>query len=456
MKIIRKPAEVFILFAFVLLKLIVTPVCAENNYTHYTIACPFKTISDSLSADELLTLIDPDNLSEGEISRVFLTTGAAELPLFEGISVRTVKRGAGGFAAEMAEGKTCVVMPLDQADPSMKLLRLDDASFPWESGYSSETDRLATPAETSNFERSKASTLLLTGTTALTRTVAWKMAQNGATYPAEMIKPVFDGSDITHISNESSIWYLCPEPRLNNTAMQFCSGSDAIEVFDYLGVDVIELTGNHLRDFDWKPLAEMLDLFDRKGYRYYGAGRTPETADDPLFLEHNGNRFVFLGCNCAGPDHVYVTDELPGVHPCNFDELETEIRTYAEEGYLPIVTVQYYEIYSRKPSDIQKRDFSRLSEAGAVVLSGSQAHYAQTMVPGKDRFIHYGLGNLFFDQMDRPVPGTRQEFLDRYVFYDGRLLTVQLITALLYDYSQPNLMTPEERTQFLSEIFSAM
>ena len=55
--------------------------------------------------------------------------------------------------------------------------------------------------------------------------------------------------------------------------------------------------------------------------------------------------------------------------------------------------------------------------------------------------------------MDVPVKGTRQEFLDRYVFYDGRLLNVQLITALLEDYSRPRLMTEDERAEFLRDVF---
>ena len=200
-------------------------------------------------------------------------------------------------------------------------------------------------------------------------------------------------------------------------------------------------------------LLEMLDRFDEKGYAYYAAGRDREEAAKPLVIEHNGNRFAFVGCNIAGPDHVYVDDLHPGVNPCDLDVFEQQIRDLTEEGYLVIATLQYYEIYSRTPSEIQERDFKRLSDAGAVIISGSQAHYPQTMVPKEDRFIHYGLGNLFFDQMDVPVKGTRQEFLDRYVFYDGRLLNVQLITALLEEYSRPRLMTDAERADFLREVF---
>jgi poly-gamma-glutamate synthesis protein (capsule biosynthesis protein) len=76
-----------------------------------------------------------------------------------------------------------------------------------------------------------------------------------------------------------------------------------------------------------------------------------------------------------------------------------------------------------------------------------------------DSFIHYGLGNLFFDQMTYILPdgkvidGTRREFLDRHVFYDGRYLGTELLTAMLEDYSRPRPMTKPERASFLTEYF---
>jgi len=72
-----------------------------------------------------------------------------------------------------------------------------------------------------------------------------------------------------------------------------------------------------------------------------------------------------------------------------------------------------------------------------------------------DSFIHYGLGNLFFDQMgDIPYyPGIRREFIDRYTIYNGELISVELLTAMLEDYSRPRPMTPAERASFLNEYF---
>jgi poly-gamma-glutamate capsule biosynthesis protein CapA/YwtB (metallophosphatase superfamily) len=71
-----------------------------------------------------------------------------------------------------------------------------------------------------------------------------------------------------------------------------------------------------------------------------------------------------------------------------------------------------------------------------------------------DSFIHYGLGNMFFDQMDKPVYGTRREFMDRYVVYDGKLISVELMTNMLMDYSRPRPMTQEARGNFLTTYFT--
>jgi len=88
-----------------------------------------------------------------------------------------------------------------------------------------------------------------------------------------------------------------------------------------------------------------------------------------------------------------------------------------------------------------------------VIVSGSQAHRPQGFEFFRGGLIHYGLGNLFFDQMwSEP---TRQELIDRHVFYDGRYISTEILTAYLEDYAQPRPMTADERAELLSEIFSA-
>ncbi|MEW6651274.1 MAG: CapA family protein, partial [Chloroflexota bacterium] len=130
-----------------------------------------------------------------------------------------------------------------------------------------------------------------------------------------------------------------------------------------------------------------------------------------------------------------------------------------EEGYLVIFTFQYFETYRHWVLNFEKEDFRKPADAGAVIVSGSQAHHPMAMEFYGDSFIHYGLGNLFFDQMwvdTVTIPeGTRKEFIDRHVFYDGKHISTELLTAYLEDYSRPRPMTAAERRDFLQAIFTA-
>ena len=102
-----------------------------------------------------------------------------------------------------------------------------------------------------------------------------------------------------------------------------------------------------------------------------------------------------------------------------------------------------------------------MAEAGAVIVSGSQAHVPAAMEFNGGAFIHYGLGNLFFDQMSHLMPDgsliydTRNVFVDRHIFYDGRYINTELLTYIIEDYARPRPMTESERTRLLNTIFSA-
>ncbi len=431
-----------------------------TNFQSFTFVCPFYSTFDAISKTDFLALWESGTPVEEKISELLVADADYEI-LSAHLGSRTVK-GVTIVSAEAVRdvlsdprGPRCAVVRTEALQPNWKRIAIDGQPAPWDKTYHPETDVLAVPGSGGDvFDSGKVTSVLMTGTTVLGRTTAYKMFEKGMTYPGEAIADVFENADLRHVSNEAAFWSHCPEPVLSETSIQFCSRLETLALYQYLGVNVIELTGNHLRDYDWPPLLETFNLFEAEGFAYYGAGRTIEEAALPYLVTHNENRIAFVGCNASGPDHVYVSKTLPGTRECDFDALTEQIQDLTDQGYSVIVTVQYYERYSRLPSEQQVAVFNRLAEAGAIAVFGTQAHIPQIMVAGATNFIHYGLGNLFFDQMDRPVQGTREEFLDRLIIYNGRLLQVELVTALLYDYAQPQRMAPEEREAFLQDVFS--
>lgn len=311
-----------------------------------------------------------------------------------------------------------------------------------------------------NRDASKLTTVIMTGTTSLVRATAYQMEVKGINYPGQDIGDWLRQADIFHVSNETAFDPTCPPPNILQNRF-YCSDPRYIGLFDNVGVDVVELTGNHIMDNGTASLLYTLNLYKDHHMAYFGGGANLTDARKPLLMEDHGNKIAFVGCNAGEPPEPFAESNLPGANPCDWKQLTAQIAQLRAQGYLPITTFQYKEGYSPIVMPWQSSDFRRAAEAGAVIVSGSQSHVPLEMEFYKGSFIHYGLGNLFFDQMGNHPPGPglplqpaeRYEFLDRHVFYDGRYINTELLSALLEDYARPRPMSPDERAAILQAYF---
>ncbi len=365
------------------------------------------------------------------------------------------------------EKNSFAIVPFHELDPRLKVLRIGDydllhkntslEAYPlaqkiYAIGDKKKIDYFIRVVGNSlcNRDESKMTVVLMTGTTALTRQTAAQMEKFGVLFPAKDIVSWLLDADYTHISNEVSFYPGCVLDA-KKEAMRFCSSEKYLELFDEIGVDIIELSGNHLTDFGTDPLINTLDLFEKRGFRWFAGGRDSTNAEEPLYVTSGPNRIAFIGA-CAGPSYRFAGISNPGPLKADWAALEKKIRELVGNGWLPIVTIQFFETYEYFPTYSQMEAFRLLAKAGAVIVQGSQAHQPQSFEFYGDSFIHYGLGNLFFDQMWSL--GTRQEFLDRHIFYDGRHISTELQTAMLEDYARPRPMNPAERKSLLVSTFS--
>lgn len=311
-----------------------------------------------------------------------------------------------------------------------------------------------------NRDPEKIVTINMTGVTAMTRGTANRMDRYGVLYPAEEIAHILQDADITHISNEVSFVEDCTG--YQKGSLRFCSKPEYMELIKHVGTDVVELTGNHLNDYGRDWFVYSLDYYEEEGLLYYGGGRNIEEAYEPVFFEIGEESFAFLGANSFGPASDWAEEEKAGTARINmWDETQMEedflkieeiIEGLKSEGYTVIFTFQYMETYNYMPVEQQVTDFRRVIDMGADIVSGSQAHQPQGMELYNGSFINYGLGNLFFDQMQNL--GVRQGIIARHVFYEGKHINTILITTMLEDYCQPRLTTEEERIQLLNSLYS--
>ncbi|RIK28384.1 MAG: hypothetical protein DCC56_16485 [Anaerolineae bacterium] len=436
----------------------------------YALVAPFPTVTDGVTLDQLQTAWTQGILLNGTPLLVDESTRDALTLLWDAPAASAIRIVSTGdlLATAWAESAWAIV-PFEDIQPKWKVLAIDGQSpirknfdittYPLVINFTLQSPQILQSSNSlsSNYDPSHLTTVILTGVTALVRATALTMEYKGVTYPGEKIRDALREADIAHISNEIPFFTGCTFPKADQAALVFCSDPKYMDLFTDVGADVIELTGNHFADRGAQGMLETIQIYNEHHLPYFGGGADLQDSLKPALFEVNGNKIAFIGCNKPDVDRFPTArDFRPGAAPCDFDYLAQKIAELKSQGYVVISTFQWNESYDSHPNPQQVKDFRLMADSGASIVSGSQAHYAQMMEFYDGAFIHYGLGNLFFDQMgdqDWMPKGIRREFLDRYVIYDGKLIGVELLTAMLEDYSRPRWMTEEERAAFLNDYF---
>jgi hypothetical protein len=363
------------------------------------------------------------------------------------------------------------VVPFETLEPRWKVLAVDGLS-PIHKDFDPANYRLKIPISLNgdpelvalikgnfeipptNLDPQKMTIVAMTGVTALVRATAYEMEQHGITYPDQDIRAELLNADITHISNEVPFAEDCPDPNPTQADVRFCSRDTYIQLLEDVSTDVVELTGDHFQDWGTEAMFHTLDLYRERGWLYYGGGANLADGRKALLMENNHNRIAFIGCNEKGGSFAQADETNPGAAVCDMDWMAGEISRLKQAGYLVIATFQHHEYYTYLAQPDQQRDFRQMAEAGAVIVSGSQAHQPQGMEFLNGSFIHYGLGNLFFDQYGL-CEACRQGLIDHHVFYEGRYISTELLPIQFVDYARSRPMTDEEANNLFQTLFQA-
>ncbi|MFN2281903.1 MAG: CapA family protein [Anaerolineales bacterium] len=439
-------------------------------YWVYVAAAPFPTVKDGVSSSALKAAWQGGENPLGGSQPLMMTQETQDL-----LAVLWGEPAAGAVEVlptdqlskrAWSRRPSLAILPFESLEPDWKVLRVDGL-YPLAKDFDPETYPLALPisavgqkpglfsAVQGNRDPEKMTSVVLTGVTALVRATAWTMEIEGINYPAQDILDYLLEADILHISNEVPFVKGCPYPDPGQKGLVFCSDPRYIKLMETIGTDVVELTGDHFGDYGPEAMLYTLQLYNQEGWPYYGGGADKADAQQPVLFEHNGNKIAFLGCNAKGGGYATAAPGYPGAVACDFPTMTRQIRELVEQGYNPIATFQHFEYYTYQAQPDQIRDAKKLTDAGAVIVSGSQAHQPQAFEINPESFVHHGLGNLFFDQIYEIPPDTASAFIDRHIFYDGKHISTELLTIKFIDFARARPMTQAEREDLLRKTFAA-
>lgn len=300
-------------------------------------------------------------------------------------------------------------------------------------------------------------TLAQTGVTALSRGMTTKLTQVGdATYFSAKIRDFLRQFDLTHTSNEASFSSLA-------NASNICSRPEMIDVLTDIGLDIVELTGNHNQDCGDDAALATLQQYQALNIRTVGGGATATAAAEPLTISAKTSQITMLAYNYSTGG--YTLDDTPGANFYVEEDAATQIAIAKARGDFVIVDVQFFECnnydiatedttcdYANSSAGDQIGFFRHLIDLGADVVVGTAAHQPQTYELYGDGAIYYGLGNLFFDQAW--WPGTTRSLILVHYFWENQLLQTRLVPTVYDRNFQTQLLDDTNTTWFLDRLTS--
>ncbi len=304
-------------------------------------------------------------------------------------------------------------------------------------------------------------TLAQTGVTALSRHMNTTLLNGDpetiATDFAKYIGSYLSSFDLTHTSNEASFSKAA-------SGNNICANPVMINTLTAIGLDIVELTGNHNQDCGDDDAISTIDLYAAQGIKTFGGGKTATSAAEALNIDQKDTKLTLLGYNFSTGG--YTLDNTPGANFYTEKQAIADISNAKENNRKVIVDVQYYECneydntndsricdYADSSAGDQISFFRHLIDLGADVVVGTSAHQPQTFELYEDGVIYYGLGNLFFDQSF--WPGTTRSLILVHYFYHNQLIQTRIVPTVYDSTYQTKLMETSDASAFLKRLISA-
>ena len=375
------------------------------------------------------------------------------------------------FDRRVASGEN--VVSVSELDSSEKLIAVDGryfldsfsdgAMFKYLRIEGGEKDlktatELITPTLQSFPEKSNTLSMAQTGVTAFGRGLNSMMNSVGdGKYFSEKIGEYLRSFDLTHTSNEASF-------SENASSANICADERFLDTLTDIGLDIVELTGNHNLDCGAEDAIATIEKYEQAGIKIVGGGRNAEEAARPLSFNQKGSGITMLAYNESTGGAT--TGDTPGANQYSEEDARERISEAKARGDIVIVDMQYFECseydsaventacdYANSSDGDQIGVFRNLIDLGADVVVGTSAHQPQTFEKYGRGEIYYGLGNIFFDQVW--WPGTTRSLGLVHYFWDGKLVQTRRFGTVYDSDLQTRLMDDSEMEYFIERLAEA-
>lgn len=213
------------------------------------------------------------------------------------------------------------------------------------------------------------------------------------------------------ISDRGEPWSVYPK------AFHFRSAAKNIAVLKTARMNAVSLANNHVLDFGYDALEEMLEILRRNGIAWSGSGRNFAEASQVAIIDIGGRKLGFLAFTDNEPDWQ-ATSDIAGVFYVPVDLQDSRAKTLLEivswhrdAVDLLIVSAHWGPNWGYAPPREHVACAHALIDAGAGLIFGHSCHVFRGIEFYRGRPILYGTGNFVDDYAVDPIERNDESFV---------------------------------------------
>ncbi|WP_265530468.1 CapA family protein [Sphingomicrobium marinum] len=228
----------------------------------------------------------------------------------------------------------------------------------------------------------------------------------------EHLRPLLSRAEYSIANFEAPLSERTPDQLRKKDYIHFTDPAKAVTALKAAGIDAVGLANNHSMDQGAAGLENSLAALAPSGIDSFGIGRTLDEAAAPLIrqLPRPGGGTITLAVFAMFEERdnyrenwpFYAEDLRPGAAPLDVDYFARQVaRLRRQHDDLFIIAYPHWGSNYAWVSDEQEMLGKALIDAGADMVIGHHSHGTQEIARYKDRWILYGIGNLYFNSRGR-------------------------------------------------------
>ncbi|MFD1095787.1 CapA family protein [Salegentibacter chungangensis] len=239
------------------------------------------------------------------------------------------------------------------------------------------------------------------GDTMLGRGVNAKISETNYFYPWGDLLDFLKKTDLNILNLETT---LTESKERVPKVFNFKAEPDKVQTLIAAKIGAVTIANNHILDFSEKGLLETIEVLDKAGIRYVGAGKNKKEATEPLILDVKDLKLGLLGYTDNEPG--WIASANPGTNYLEVGDTERikkDISALRKEVDILIVSYHWGPNMRVKPTR-QFQDFAhKIIDFGADIIHGHSAHIFQGIEIYNKGLIMYDTGDFVDDYVVDPV-----------------------------------------------------